>query len=126
MSFTHIHCKNGLGKRLLEEEGTKIRQGPALGTAGAPPAVRKRRRQWQEREPGGRGKGTAQAGSPTPPFYTQSPRRPDNPTKLSPDFPPPDIPPKGVDILAWNTREPDITTLDKTEILFDEKLNLCA
>jgi hypothetical protein len=54
------------------------------------------------------------------------PRWLDNPAKLSPNYPPPGYSAQGADILAWNTREPNLTIFDKTEFLFDEDLNLCA
>jgi hypothetical protein len=65
-------------------------------------------------------------GSPTPPCYTQPPSRPDIPTKVCPDYPPPpDIPPMGADILAWNAREQFHSNFQKkTDVLFDEKIEL--
>jgi hypothetical protein len=109
MSFTCIHCKNGLEERLPEEEGIKLRRGPALGMAGAPPVARGRReRKWiWEGE-----RGTTRPGSPTPPFYM--------PALLGLDIPPGGwifLPPRifhpGADIPAWNTQKPKLDILIK-------------
>jgi hypothetical protein len=91
-----------LGESPPKVEETKLRRGPAEGTAEAPVAAKER---WQRQgNPRGRD-GNCPEGSPTPPLYTQAPLRPDYLAKVSPDNPaPPDIPPKGADIPAWEAR----------------------
>jgi hypothetical protein len=116
-----------LGERLPEEEETKLRRGPALGTAGAPPVARERWRWWrQEREFGAGGKELPdRVALPRPYIRCRHAGRIIRPNWARINRPP-RYSAQGADIPAWNTREPNLTIFDKTEFLFDENLNLCA
>jgi hypothetical protein len=123
---TRIHCRNALGKAFLRRRGTKSGKGPAEGMAGAPPMARERRRRLLGRPRVG-GKGTAQVGSPAPPFYTQPPSWPNILAKVCPDYPPPWI------FRPWGRIfRPRMPESSSTQIFIKQKffltknLNLCA
>jgi hypothetical protein len=124
MNNTRIHCRNALGKAFPRRRRTKSGEGWP--------------REWLElhqrqgrggggcRENLGRGggEGTARVGSPTPPFYTQPPSRPNILAKVCPKYPPPGYSAHGGGYSGLECQRAVPLKFSKTEVLFDEKFEL--
>jgi hypothetical protein len=111
-----------LGEGPPKVEEVKSRRNPAKGMAGTPATVEERQRRRQERA--GRVRvGTARRQPSPPPLYTRPSLRLDYPALGADNLAPPDIPPRGADIPAWEP-ETDQLEIFKNRCCFDEKFEL--